>query len=198
MKMYLVLIALSFLFSSYSLAQSNSKTVMEFLRLKNDGNVELVLNLFAENPILQLEGLGTITGLKEVRDILEYDITLNTQLQFEECKATELEVTCRAIETNDWLKEADIEVVTYDENRFIFTSDGRIKSGILKLSAKSRQLLVDAMTQFDVWARRNYLSDYMVLFSDEGTFVYNSKNAQKVLILLHQWKASKVRSKASN
>ncbi len=191
MKMYIVLTALSFLVSSSSLAQNNSQTVLEFQRLKNEGNVELVLSLFAEKPILQLVGLGTITGLKEVRDILEYDISLNTQLQFEECVSTELEVTCRAIETNDWLKEADIEAITYDENRFVFTSDGRIKSGILKLSAESMQLLVDAMTQFDVWARKNNLSDYMVLFSDEGTFVYNSENAQKVLVLLRQWQASK-------
>jgi len=188
MKTRLALIALTFLVAACARGPDFSQTVLEFQRLKNEGNVEQALSLFADKPSLQFGPLGTITGLNEVRGILEYDRALNTQLRIEECQATGLEVSCRVIETNDWLKSVDIKSITYDENRFTFTSDGRIQSVASTLSAESEQLLGAAMTRFDAWARANQPSAYASLFSDKGAFVYSHENAEKVLALLRKWR----------
>ena len=178
----------SFVVFACSQAPDYSQAVSEFQGHKNDGNVELALNMFAEEPSLQFGPLGTITGLGEIRGILEYDLALNTQLRLEKCEAAALEVTCRVIETNDWLRLVDIESITYDENRFTFTTDGRIKTIKATLSAESGQLLGGAMAQFDAWARTNRPIEYAGLFSENGAFVYNSENGEKVLALLRQWR----------
>ncbi len=171
-----------------SQAPDYSGTVLEFKKHKNDGNLESALNLFADKPSLHFGPLGTITGLSEIRGILEYDLALNTHLRFEGCETNALEVTCLVVETNDWLKLVDIESITYDENKFTFTSDGHIKSVAATLSAESGQLLGAAMAQFDEWATTNQPVEYGDLFSEEGGFVYSHENAEKVLALLRIWR----------
>ncbi len=184
----LALLVFWFVVVACSQAPDHLQTVSEFQRHKNDGNVELALNMFAENPSLHFGPLGSMTGLDEIRDIHEYDLALNTQLRFEQCEAAGLEVTCRVIETNGWLKSVDIETITFDESKFTFASDGRIKSIASTLSADSGQLLGEAMVQFDAWAKINQPVEYAELFSQEGAFVYNYENGEKVLALLRQWR----------
>jgi len=165
-----------------------SATVLEFQKYKNGGNLESVLNLFAAQPTLHFGQLGTISGLSDIRGILEYDRALNTHLLFQECETNAAEVVCRVVETNDWLKLADIESITYDENKFLFTSDGRIQSIEATLSAESGQLLGAAMVQFDEWAKTNRPVEYAELFSEKGAFIYSHVNAEKVLALLRVWR----------
>ena len=179
---------LSVLLGACAKAPDYSRVVTEFYGYKNDGNVELALNMFADSPSLHFGPLGTIAGLSEIRGILEYDIALNTQLQFQECEAAALEVTCRVIEKNDWLRSVDIESITYDENRFTFSEDGRIETIAATLSAESGKLLGAAMVRFDTWARANRPIDYAELFSQDGAFVYSEENAARVLVLLGQWR----------
>jgi hypothetical protein len=183
--------SLAFFFFSLvacSPAPDYSQAVQEFQGHKNAGNVELALNMFADEPNLQFGPLGTISGLNEIRGILEYDLALNTQLRLERCEAAAFEVTCRVTETNDWLRLVDIESITYAENKFIFATDGRIESISATLSAESGQLLGAAMAQFDAWAKINCPIEYADLFSEDGAFVYSRENGEKVLALLRQWR----------
>lgn len=163
-------------------------TVLEFEEYKNSGDLESALNLFAEKPTLHFGPLGTISGLDEIRGILEYDMALNTHLRFQECETNAADVVCRVEETNDWLKLADIASITYDENKFLFSSDGRIQLIEVTLSAESRQLLGAAMARFDEWAKTNQPIEYAQLFSEAGTFNYSHDNAEKVLVLLREWR----------
>ena len=188
MNIRLVLAVFPLVVIACSPAPDYSSTVKEFQRLKNDGNVDLALNMFTDNSSLQFGALGTISGLGKIRGILEYDAALNTQLRFERCETAALEVTCRVTETNDWLRLVDIESITYVENKFTFTADGRIRLVEATLSAESGELLGAAMAQFDVWARSTRPTEYAELFSKEGAFVYSRENAEKVLALLRQWR----------
>ncbi len=181
-------LAFFFFVVACSPAPDYSQAVREFQGHKNDGNVELALNMFADEPSLQFGPLGTISGLNEIRGILEYDLALNTQLRLERCEAAAFEVTCRVIETNDWLRLVDIESITYAENKFTFATDGRIKSIAATLSADSGQLLGAAMAQFDAWAKINRPIEYADLFSEDGAFVYSRENGERVLALLRQWR----------
>lgn len=44
------------------------------------------------------------------------------------------------------------------------------------------------MDRFDTWARANRPIDYAELYSQDGAFVYSEENAEKVLVLLSQWR----------
>ena len=163
-------------------------TVMQFQEHKNNGDLEATLALFSEEPSLDFGPLGTISGMPEVRAILEYDLALNTHLQFQDCREDGAEVICRVIETNKWLKTAQIESVEYEENRFAFAADGRISSVSATFTAESAQLLGAAIAGFHQWATANRPEEYSELFSEQGAFVYSAENAEKVLTLLSAWR----------
>jgi hypothetical protein len=163
-------------------------SVWEFQNRKNDGDLEFLMELFADEPSLDFGPLGTIRGRGAVRGILEYDLALNTHLQLRDCSAAWPEVSCRVIESNDWLKTAGIESITYDENKFVFSEDGRISAISASLSTESAQAIGKAVHEFDQWATANQPSEYARLFSDDGAFVYNRENARRVLVLLRMWR----------
>ncbi len=187
MKRQPLLALLSCVLCACSAPPDYLESVLEFQLHKNDGDLESALELFAEDPSLHFGSLGTISGLTDVRRILEYDLALNTHLKFQDCVVDGLEVSCRVIESNDWLKTVDIDSITYDENKFAFTTDGRIDSVSAVLSAESAQLLGAAMAEFHEWATKQKPEEYGDLFSDEGNFVYSQDNAEKVLALLRIW-----------
>ena len=166
------------------------QSVFQFQQHKNDGDLESALKLLSDQPALHFGPLGTIEGLPAVRGILEYDLALNTHLELQDCNASGSEVTCRVVESNDWLRTAGIEFITYDENRFVFGADGRIEAVSAMLSAESEQAMGAAMGQFHHWATTNRPTEYAELFSDDGAFVYSRDNAHKVLVLLREWQES--------
>ena len=187
MKQYALLV-LVLLVAGCGQAPDYLETVSEFQRHKNEGNLDLVMELFAEDASLHFGSLGSIAGLDAIRDIHEYDVALNTHLRFEQCELAGQEVTCRVIETNDWLKAVAVESITYDESTFTFAPDGRITAVVSALSAESDQLLGEVLVEFDVWARANQPVEYAELFADDGAFEYSSANGEKVLALLRQWR----------
>ncbi len=162
-------------------------TVAEFQRDKNNDELDLVVAMFADSPRLDFGPLGAIEGQAEVRGILEYDVALNTHLEFHDCVESGDEVSCRAVESNDWLRTAGIEEIAYDENRFVFAADGRIESISATLSKNSAAALGAAMSSFHQWATSNRPTRYAELFSVDGQFVYSRENAGKVLHLLREW-----------
>lgn len=184
MRRPLVSALLSFVLVACSAPSDHMETVLEFQKHKNDGDLESALKLFADEPTLHFGPLGTITGLTGIRGILEYDLALNTHLQLEGCMVNGLEVRCRVVESNDWLETVGIDSITYDENRFNFTQDGRIESISATLSAESSQFLGAAMAEFHEWATTHNSVAYGDLFNEEGKFVYSGDNAAKVLTLL--------------
>ena len=163
------------------------QSVLEFQAHKNDGDLESTLQQFSDNPTLNFGPLGSIEGIAATRGILEYDLALNTHLEFRQCIADGPEVTCEVVESNDWLRTAGIESITYDENRFAFGPDGRIASISASLSPDSGQAMATAVSEFHEWATTNRPADYAELFSDDGAFVYSRGNAEKVLVLLREW-----------
>lgn len=184
MKLHLVLASLSCFLVACAPSPDYLGTVLAFQKHKNGGDLESALQLFADEPSFHFGPLGTITGLTEFRGILEYDLALNTHLQFEDCMLKGIEVSCRVIESNDWLRTVDIDSIIYDENRFTFTQDGHIKSVSATLSAESSQFLGAAMAEFHEWAVTHKPVEYGELFTKEGNFVYSRENAGKVLTLL--------------
>jgi hypothetical protein len=185
-----VLVLLVSLACACSQPPDYAATVRDLQKYKNEADLESAVGLFADEPSLHFGGMGTITGLAEIRGILEYDLALNTHLQFYDCETKGQEVSCSVSETNDWLKIAGIDSIEYDENRFTFSTDGRIASVVATLSDTSGQRLGAAMAEFHAWGTTNEPAEYGSLFSEEGNFVYSGENAEKVVALLRMWRSN--------
>ncbi len=162
-------------------------SVKAFEHLKNSGQEDATLELFADDASLHFGPLGTLTGIDQIREIHGYDLALHTKLRFENCEQVDEVVTCGVVETNDRLKTAGIESISYDETRFSFDADGRIASVTATLSVDSMQQMGAAVAAFDAWARANQPEPYAELFTAEGAFVYSFENGEKVLVLLRAW-----------
>ena len=155
----------------------------------NNHELESTLSMFAEDASLNFGPLGTIVGAAQIRGIHEYDVALETRVIFEDCQAKDQEVSCRAIETNEWLNQVDVDSIIFDETLFVFNSDRRIESISSTLSPESIEVMGAAIADFDAWARSNRADEYSTLFSVDGEFLYNYQNGMKVLGLLRQWRA---------
>jgi len=164
--------------------------IREYETQKNNGNLEAVLQMFAEDAVLYFGPMGSLSGVDQIRGIHEYDIAIDARLKFTGCTVDENKVACRTVETNEWLRLAGIESLVYDESLFEFSPDGRIQSVAGTLSPESSQSLGIALAQFDEWARANEPGEYAALFSAKGAFVYSSTNGEKVLALLRQWRTA--------
>ena len=165
-------------------------TVKSFEDLKNSGQEDATLALFADDATLDFGPLGTLTGVDQIREIHGYDLALRTQLQFKDCEQLENVVSCGVVETNDWLTTAGIESIDYEETRFTFNDDGQIASIGAIISAESMQQMGAAMSAFDTWARENSADAYAELFTDDGAFDYSYETGEKVLTLLRQWQVA--------
>lgn len=166
------------------------ETVSKFQRLKNAGDLDGAMGLFAQDAKLNLGPLGEVDGREAIRRLLDYDVSLHAQLEFENCAQEEITVTCRVIEKNDWLRIAGIESITYTENRFILSPEGMIEEVEATLAPESAQRLGQAMAEVDRWARANEPEAYGSLFDADGAFVYSGENGKQILELLAQWRES--------
>lgn len=187
MRNRLVLLSILFLVVSCSAKPDLVQRVMEYQDHKNQQDLDFVLGMFTEDASLSFGPMGSLAGIEQVRAIHEYDVALDTKLQFEDCNAVDHDVSCRTTETNDWLSLAYIESITYEESRFAFTPDGRIQSVAATLSPESGAVLRAAIARFDTWARANQPDEYAALFSQDGSFAYSFENGERVLDLLRQW-----------
>lgn len=180
----------SFLLVSCAGDAGKLNLIREYETQKNNGNLEAVLQMFAEDAVLNFGPMGSLSGLDHIRGIHEYDIAIDTRLRFSDCTVNNNEVACRTVETNEWLRLAGIESLAYDESLFQVSPDGRIQSVAVTLSPESSQSLGIAMARFDAWARANRPDEYSALFSAKGAFVYSSMTGDKVLALLRQWRTA--------
>lgn len=168
----------------------NLQTIADFERLKNSGDLAATLALFADDARLDFGPMGSIEGRAAIANILGYDVALEAQLRHEDCEALASDVTCRVVETNDWLGTVGIESITYDESRYSFNNDGRIQSVTTTLSVRSAQALGAALNDFHSWAIDNETERYANLFSLDGRFIYSYENGEEVLELLKNWQSA--------
>ena len=168
----------------------NLQRVGEYQDRKNAGDLDAVMEMFTHDAELHFGALGTLQGSDQIRAIHEYDVALATVLSFESCAESGSDVSCTTIESNEWLRLAGIENVTYAESRFSFNGDGRIQTVSATLTPESAAALGQALANFDGWARANRAGEYSALFTDTGKFVYSGDNGKKVLGLLRDWQTS--------
>ena len=77
--------------------------VESFQERVNQHDVEKIMTMFTEDATFEDVGLSKFAGKQQVKIIFEYDVGVNTNLQFINCKSECNTVHCKILERNDRL-----------------------------------------------------------------------------------------------
>jgi hypothetical protein len=157
-----------------------------YAKVNNTHDVEKIVSLYAEDAIFEVDGLVSLKGINQIRDITRYDSVLNVQIIIDNIRRQADTVYCHLSETNDWLKVSEIDTAFYTV-AFVFEK-GLIKSINAKIEPKTAEAFRQVLSSFMTWAKvekPKILQEMM----PEGKFIYTAVNAGKNLELLKTWKA---------
>lgn len=152
----------------------------------NTHDVETILSLYTEDAIFEVDGLVSLKGTDQLRDITRYDSVLNVQMIIDNLRRQGDTVYCYLSETNDWLKVSEIDTAFYTAV-FVFEK-GLIKSINAKTEPKTAEAFKQVLTALLAWARVEK-PEILQEMMPEGIFIYTAVNAGKNLELLKTWKA---------
>lgn len=160
--------------------------VESFQEAVNQHNVDKVMTMFTEDAKFEIVGLSKFSGKKQVKNIFEYDVGVNTQLQFINCKSEGNIVRCQILERNDRLDAIGIGELKYSSCTFVFKGM-LIQSFTAEIPPESVQYNSDVWQKFLPWCSGNYPDEYSQMFTSEGRFIYNRENGARVVPLLRIW-----------
>lgn len=160
--------------------------VRYYAKVNNTHDVEKIVSLYAEDAKFEVDGLVSLEGIDQLRDITRYDSVLNVQMIIDELRRQGDTVYCHLTETNDWLKVSEIDTAFY-KAVFVFEK-GLIKSINAKTEPKTAEAFKQVLTAFIAWARVER-PDILQEMMPEGIFIYTAVNAGINLELLKTWKA---------
>ena len=94
--------------------------VESFQEALNSHDVDKVLTMFTEDAVFEIVGLSKFSGKQHVKNIFEYDVGVNTELNFINCKSHGNTVSGQILERNDRLDAIGIGELKYSSFTFVF------------------------------------------------------------------------------
>jgi hypothetical protein len=161
--------------------------VESFQERVNQHDVEKIMTMFTENATFEIVGLSKFSGKQQIKNIFEYDVGVNTNLQFINCKSEGDTVHCQILERNDRLEAIGINELKYSSCIFSF-KDCLIQSFAAEIPPESVKYNTEVWKGFIPWLLENYPDEYSRMFMADGRFIYNRKNGVVVVQLLRKWK----------
>jgi hypothetical protein len=152
----------------------------------NQHNVEKIMTMFLEDATFEIVGLSKFSGKQQVKNIFEYDIGVNTNLQFMNCNSEGNTVHWQILERNDRLDAIGISELKYRSCIFTF-KDGQIQSFAAEIPADFVEHNRKILKKFIPWLIENHPDDYSRMFMPDGRFIYNRENGRDVVPLLKKW-----------
>ena len=162
--------------------------VKAYERAHNHFDVDAIMEMLADNAVLEFVGLGTFNTRAEIQALHAYDKAIRTQVHFQNCTVEENQVVCEAIETNDWLSAAGLAKIFYPSSIFTFTTTGKIQKISAMLAEPDSAAMGAVLAAFTPWLNTERPQESRPLFSSEGTFNYSEANGTLVVSLLKQWR----------
>lgn len=186
----IIMFALALFAAGTATAQEDLLSLVQaYQEAKNRQDVEAVAAMFAEDAEFEMVGMGTMVGREQIRALDEYDVGINTRLEFSDCTQEGNTVTCDVVETNDWLDAAGLSENRYVSSVFTF-ENGLITRISAILSPESAQALGQTLQAFVPWIAQNHPEAMPQLFTAENQFIYSRENGVLVVSLLREWRAS--------
>ncbi len=184
-----IVLALAFFAAGAATAQQDLLSLVQaYQEAKNRQDVEALAAMFAEDAEFELVGMGTMVGREQIRALDEYDVGINTRLEFSNCVQEGNRVTCDVVETNDWLDAAGLSENRYTSSVFTF-EEGLITRISAALSPESAQATGQVLQVFAPWIAQNHPEAMPKLFTPENQFIYSRENGVLVVSLLREWRA---------
>ena len=169
---------------------SNSTNLIDLVKTfqdrVNQHNADKIMSMFTEDATFEIVGLSKFAGKQNVKNVFEYDVGVNTNLQFINCKSEGNAVHCQILERNDRLKAIGIGELKYCSCILTFKNNP-IKKFKAKIAPESVQYNAEVWKNFIPWLMENYQDEYSRMFMDDGRFIYNRKNGSDVVQLLRKW-----------
>lgn len=153
----------------------------------NQHDVDKVMSMFAEDAEFEIVGVSKYSGKEQIKNVFEYDVGVNTELKFINCKTEGNMVQCQALERNDRLAAIGIDELKYISSIFVF-SDRRIQSFISEIPPEVVQYNREVWQKFIPWLSKNYPAEYSRMLTSNGRFIYNRENGRDVVALLKSWR----------
>jgi limonene-1,2-epoxide hydrolase len=151
--------------------------------------IDEVMAMFADDAVMEIEGVTRLTGKSEIRSMLEYDAGVNTHLQLVNRSATADMVTCQIVETNDRISVAGLDVLLYTLCEVSFEN---MLIRIWRTVPEPRS--THAFSQFwgavRPWIATHYPTDYSQLFTHDGQFVRNRANGERIVQLARHYRSA--------
>ena len=160
--------------------------VKTFQEKVNQHNVEEIISMFTDDAEFEIVGLSKFSGKQHVKIIFEYDVAVNTNLQFVNCKSEGDRVHCQILERNDRLDAIGISEAKYNSCIFTFRN-GLIQSFAAEIAPDFIEYNSKILQKFIPWLKENFPDEHARMFSSEGRFIYNYKNGKDVVPLLRKW-----------
>jgi limonene-1,2-epoxide hydrolase len=158
-----------------------------FQEAVNSHDVDKVLTLFTDDALFEIAGLSKFLGKQQVKTIFEYDIGVNTELKFINCKVHGNTVSGQLLERNDRLDAIGFGELKYSSCTFIFR-DNQIQSFTAEIPAEFVQYNNQVWQRFLPWLTENHPDEQSKMFTPAGRFNYNRENGANVVRLLREWR----------
>ena len=161
--------------------------VEAFQEALNQHDVDKVMSMFAEDAKFEIVGVSKYSGKQQIRNVFEYDVGVNTELKFMNCKSEGNTVRCQALERNDRLAVIGIDELKFISSIFVF-SDGRIQSFISEIPSEVVQYNREVWQKFIPWLSKTYPDEHLKMFTSDGRFIYSRANGRDVVLFLKKWR----------
>ncbi|MGD8922237.1 MAG: nuclear transport factor 2 family protein, partial [Candidatus Zixiibacteriota bacterium] len=142
-------LTLTLLVGGCSKSAGLTERVMAYQKAYNEHSVEDVVGMFAGNASFEIVGNMRLQGRNEIRDLVEYEIALNIQLDITNPQARGDTVLCKVAATNDWLTVAGIDTARFDAT-FVFEA-GKIERVVSRPSAATAKAVRDIRVPLNRW-----------------------------------------------
>ena len=186
-KAKMMKISITILFSLVLLScnQNSITLIKKYEKLHNSHDINEIMLLHHDDIKFELIGVWTKSGKEEIRELEEWDRTLNSNLKFETFVVRGDSVLCKVIEKNDWFKSVGIEQLVHDPTIFI-VSKGHVKKIVAYPSEGISKEIGAKLGSIYSWSNMTRDSTINELIVN-GEFIYSAETAKKWLYLLEKW-----------
>ena len=160
--------------------------VESFQERVNQHDVDKIMTMFTEDATFEIVELSKFAGKQQVNIIFEYDVGVNTNVQFINCKSEGNTVHCQILERNDKLDAIGISELKFSSCIFTF-KDSLIQSFAAEIPPEFIEHNSNILKKFIPWLNENHPNDYSRMFMPDGRFIYNRENGRDVVPLLRKW-----------
>jgi len=171
--------------------QAPASFVKHYVELHRSRDIDGLLALHANDAEFMIPGQETIRGMEALRDLLEWDAVLETELTMAGISADGDTIFIDSlVERNKWFQAIGLPEVRYRSGTRIVLRGGRIVGTYpAPFDDDTQQRLRDRFEALVQWLRE-YRRDALEQLLPGGKFRYNAASARRWLEVLAEWNKS--------